>query len=103
MKKVIVTHNVINSATPTALQIPLIPNNVGSKRIIIIWKTRVRRKEIAAGYNTVVQCGKEGGTEYIEAINQVSKTINTESVSCHSKKLGIISNKKLRKRRSKQL
>ena len=48
MKKVIVTHNVINSAIPTALQIPLIPNNVGSKRIIIIWKTRVRRKEIAA-------------------------------------------------------
>ena len=48
MKKVIVTHNVINSAIPTALQIPLISNNVGSKRIIIIWKTRVRRKEIAA-------------------------------------------------------
>ena len=41
------------------------------------------------------------GNNIIEAINQVSKTINAETVFCHSKKLGIVSNKKFGERSGK--
>ena len=59
MKKLTVTHNVISSAIPIAPQIPLIPNNAGSKSSMIIWKTRVRRKEIAADITPLLNAVKK--------------------------------------------
>ena len=38
------------------------------------------------------------GNNIIEAINQVSKTINAETVFCHGKKFCIVSNKKFGER-----
>ena len=68
MKKVIVTHNVINSAIPTALQIPLIPNNVGSKRIIIIWNMSVRRNEIAADTTPLLKAVKKEDAKILKPL-----------------------------------
>ena len=68
MKKVIVTHNVINSAIPTALQIPLIPNNVGSKRIIIIWNMSVRRNEIAADTTPLLKAEKKEDAKILKPL-----------------------------------
>ena len=41
------------------------------------------------------------GNNIIEAINQVSKTINAETVFCHGKKFCIVSNKKFGERSGK--
>ena len=59
MKKVTVTHSVINSAIPTAHQIPLIPKNAGSKSSMIIWNTRVRKKEMAADTTPLLKAVKK--------------------------------------------
>ena len=48
IKKKAVKHNVKSSAKATAIQIPLIPNKIGSVITTIIWNTSVLKKEIVA-------------------------------------------------------
>ena len=54
-----VIHSVSNSATPTAHQMPSIPNIAGNKRSMAIWNIRVRKNEIAADTTPLLKAVKK--------------------------------------------